>query len=67
MEQIKVVESGSAKEFEDNVNSLLLKGFVLHGEPQYKKVSCQDTWDGRQRCWTEQTYVQVLKITNITK
>jgi len=63
MDEIKVVESSSPKEFEEKVNALLHQGFVLHGESQYKKVSCQDTWDGRQRSWTEQTYVQVLKRT----
>ncbi len=61
MEEIKVVQSESGKQFEEKVNSLLKQGFTLHGEPQYRKVSCQDSWAGRQRSWTEQSYVQVLK------
>ena len=63
MEEIKVVQSESAKRFEQEVNDLLKIGFVLHGEPQYRKVSCQDSWAARQRAWTEQSYVQVLKRT----
>lgn len=60
-EEIKVVEHSDAREFERLVNLFLKDGFILHGESQYTKVSCQDTWDGRQRSWTEQSYVQVLK------
>ncbi len=63
MEEIKVVQSDSARDFQGKVNELLKEGYILHGESQFQKVSCQDTWDGRQRSWTEQSFVQVLKRT----
>lgn len=62
MEQIKVVESARAEGFEEKVNNLLKMGYVLHGEPMYAKMGVGDEWSGRRRGWTEQTYVQVLKL-----
>ena len=64
IEKIKVVQSQSHSDFEDQVNYLLGQGYDLHGEPQFRMVSCQDSWEGRQRAWTKQLYVQVLKKAN---
>ena len=61
MKEIEVVQNDNAREFQENVNSLLKQGYILHGDPQYQYVSCQDTWDGRLRSWTKHSYVQVLK------
>lgn len=61
--EIKTVRSESSKKFEEEVNELLSRGWELHGEPQFRKVALHDTWDGRHRGWSEETFVQVLKRT----
>jgi len=58
---ITIVQS-NAKAFDDSVNEAMRNGYELHGPPQFQMVSCQDSWNDRQRAWTECKYVQCMKL-----
>ena len=59
--EIKVVNTQDSKKFEDEVNTLLKEGWVLHGETVISKVPQMDSWGDRKRAWIVQFYTQVLK------
>ena len=60
--KIQTVFKSYRKDFDDEVNRLLAEGWELHGEPKVETNAHHDTWDGRQRSWSETTFSQVLKI-----
>jgi hypothetical protein len=59
--QITTVLEYSAKDFDEEVNALLSKGWELHGAPAVSATVHQDTWDGRLRSSQRVTFVQILK------
>ncbi len=57
-----IIESASGDIFQDHLNYCLQRGYELVGAPTFIMVSCQDSWNGRQRSWTESKYSQMVKL-----
>lgn len=55
-----VITSSNAEAFQEKVNEALSNGYVLHGNPEFKATSHQDTWNERQRSWSEHHYCQCM-------
>ena len=59
---IIIIESSSGSGFQEQLNYCLQSGYELVGVPTFSMVSCQDSWEGRQRAWTESKYSQMVKL-----
>lgn len=59
--KIKTITTDNRVAFDEQVNALLSEGWELHGPPFVIRTAHHDTWNGRQRSWSETTYSQTLK------
>jgi hypothetical protein len=64
-EKFIVIVASYASDFQRLVNESLEKGYILHGPPEFKATSHQDSWDGRQRSWSQHHYAQCMILKEI--